>query len=353
MKNVNKTISKITALGKAAAKKTAKTSKKASSQPRNHVSTSLSKAGETPDISLPTVEDIRAAIRPEGTTIGELMKHFEVRPEVRKDMINLLASIDSLVSASTMSEEYVNDYPLYPQDPTGQITPGFRPVFDRRRQLSRAEIAFGRPSVPRHIFSPVSPGRFIAAAGASRPFSPSKSSLKRTWSAIPSPGKISPTTAGTFPASSPRKSDFGRMASVSVASPMQKFSVEGSTNTRSPRRSDFWSTTAVSGSPRISKTPPTPFTPQSPFMGRSREPAKITVSASTKQEADGVLARQQLVRESLFELRGILTNLNWKVQQFEALVDRAEKDVVWDTAADDQIPTDAKSGKKLRFLFDD
>jgi hypothetical protein len=76
------------------------------------------------------------------------------------------------------------------------------------------------------------------------------------------------------------------------------------------------------------------------------------VSASTKQEADGVLARQQLVRESLFELRGILTNLNWKVQQFEALVDRAEKDVVWDTAADDQIPTDAKSGKKLRFLFD-
>lgn len=112
-----------------------------------------------------------------------------------------------------------------------------------------------------------------------------------------------------------------------------------------------------------SRTPlTTPSTPRSPFASVSRQPAKITVSASTKQEAEGVLARQQLVRESLFELRGFLTNLNWKVQQFEALVDKAEKDVEWDTAAaestadgqdQDQEQGGAKSGKRLRFLFDD
>lgn len=115
----------------------------------------------------------------------------------------------------------------------------------------------------------------------------------------------------------------------------------------------------MSGSPRLPKTPGTPLAPRSPFASGISQPAKITVSASTKQEAEGVLARQQLVRESLFELREILTNLNWKVQQFEALADKAEKDVIWDTVSadgnlgqSDQNQQGPESKKRLRFSFD-
>lgn len=272
--------------------------------------------------------------------------------------------------------------------------PGFRPAVDNQYQPSPAEMTFQRRDT---LFS-TSPG-YETHAGKGDP-SPRKSnfempppwvgssptakrkqssSLRREiFGKLPSISAASPSARAAYLASprnsvfggelplnsgispgrvdsatealyepSPRRSDFGRMASVGASSPARPTS-SGGLQSAGPRKSIFGGSV-----PSAVYSPRTPKSPRSPFASKHTQPAKITVSASTKQEADGVLARQQLVRESLFELRGIITNLNWKVQQFEALVDRAEKDVVWDTASVEEIDRGGpRSGKRLRFSFD-
>lgn len=344
--------SRTSSISKGATKRSAKASKK-------HVET-RKRNGK----SLPTVDEIRAAIRPEGTSVGELMKHFDVQPEEHIDMTKLLASINlpnsNAATGSSKTGKESSD------EATGLFKPGFRPAFDDLYEKSPAEIKFGR----RNTLFPASPGNVSSLVGSFQYSSPRRSIFGGTPPAsatFPLAGDVQTASprrsifgrmasvgagsskepdAGNVQDPSPRKSEFGRMASVSGFSPARNKPFGGF----SPRRSIFEKTPSIASSPRI---PQAPRTPQSPFLSSQSQPAKITVSASTKQEAEGVVARQQLVRESLFELRGIITNLNWKVQQFEALVDKTEKDVIWDTAS--IVETDqegGRSGKKLRFSID-
>lgn len=292
------------------------------------------------------------------------MKHFDVQPEDHSNMTKLLASINLPNSnAATASSKTGKESS---KEATGLFKPGFRPAFDDLYEKSPAEIKFGR----RNTLFPTSPGNVSSPVSSFQYSSPRRSIFGGT-----PPASATSPLATEVRIASPRRSIFGRMASVSGGSPgipdaanaqdpsprRSEFgrmaSVGGNSPARSkpfgqfsPRRSIFDKAPSMTSSPRI---PQTPRTPQSPYLSSQSQPAKITVSASTKQEAEGVLARQQLVRESLFELRGIITNLSWKVQQFEALVDKTEKDVIWDTAS--IVETDqegGRSGKKLRFSID-
>ncbi|CZT25319.1 uncharacterized protein RCC_11047 [Ramularia collo-cygni] len=294
-----------------------------------------SKHNDRDEKSLPTIDDVRAVLRPEGTTVSDLMKHFEVRSQDRAEMTRLLASANQDTAATTTGSRSVGNSLSSPKD--GLFSAGFRPFFDDIYQQNPAEAQFGR----RGTLFPTSPGN---ATSAVQHTSPRRSIFERAHSLSgASPRRPAPAFEDSHEAS-PRRSDFGRMASVSVT-PAERTAWE--LHDSSQRKSIF-----DGKLPSTTNSPRTPRTPQSPFAPNKSQPAKITVSAATKQDADSVLARQQLVRESLFELRDIITNLNWKVQQFEALVDKAEKDVIWDTASfndEDLVQGGVKAGKRLRF----
>lgn len=230
-KKTTKPQPKATSIKKTGAKKAGKVS----FAKRNvMVEESLPVAEEMHNQALPTAEKIRAAIGPGGTSVGDLMIHFKVRPQDREDMNRLLESIGNITSAvPTRSEEPANKSPTLFEDSANRTTQGFRPVFDRLRKPSVADLAFGRPNTPR--YSPVSLGRSLSAGGlfASSPRRSDYGKMSSVSSGLPA--------AGEYNAASPRESDLRRMVSLDSIS-SRRVSLAPGVVGSSPRRSTFWRT---------------------------------------------------------------------------------------------------------------